>query len=138
VSDATLLVIDDDLVDVKGIRRELGRNGVRNPVFFVEDGEGALLYLRRHAPHEEAARPALVLLDLNLPRLHGLEVLREVRRDPDLREVPVVVLSTSDEPTDLASAHELGAVGYMIKPFEFGEFAELLRGRGLRAILQEG
>ena len=128
--DVSILVVEDDEVDIRNIRRAFGRNGIRNPVHFVEDGESALAFLRHEAPFEDpsdAPRPALILLDLNLPKMNGLEFLQTYKEDPSLRDIPAVILTTSDEPTDRRRSYEYGISGYIVKPVSFESFTEAMR-----------
>ncbi len=125
--ESTILVVEDDVLDVKNIKRSFQRNRVANPIAFVQDGEQAMAYLRREPPFEDALRPGLILLDLNLPRKSGLEFLREYKRDPDLRGIPAVILTTSDEPSDRDTSYELGVAGYILKPVDFGRFTDAMK-----------
>src|SRR5437899_6268618 len=92
----TILMVEDSEEDIELTMRGLARAKLQNRIWSVRDGVEALAFLRREAPHQEAPRPDLVLLDLNLPKLDGREVLARIRADPRLRELPVVVLTTSD------------------------------------------
>ena len=93
----------------------------------ARDGEQALAMLRGQPPHAELPAPDIVLLDLNIPRKNGLEVLRAMRLDPTLRRTPVLILSTSRAETDFAAAYDAGANAFVTKPTDWGEFAELAR-----------
>jgi CheY-like chemotaxis protein len=93
----------------------------------VEDGTQALQYLRNEAPYERARKPDLVLLDLNLPRLDGREVLKEIKGDPTLRMIPVVVLTTSSDQSDVQASYQDHANSYITKPVDFEEFRRALR-----------
>jgi CheY-like chemotaxis protein len=117
-----ILLCEDDDAHAHLIRRALFAD--RRPCNLIRcrDGEQTLDYLRRHAPFEEAPRPDLVLLDLKLPRKGGLEVLEELKSDPLLRAIPVVVLSTSNARRDRLRAAHLHANGYVVKPLDFDEF----------------
>lgn len=92
----------------------------------VHDGVDALSYLRREGPFETAERPSLLLLDINMPRRDGFEVLREVKNDPDLRGIPVVLLTTSDRGEDIRRAYDSGAASYVVKPGAFSELRRVL------------
>jgi CheY-like chemotaxis protein len=118
-----ILLIEDDSVDVMTVKRALKEIGVNNPVVAVEHGEAALDYLRR--PGSE--RPCIILLDLNMPIMSGIEFLREAKNDAALRAIPVVVLTTSAEQQDKVSSFDLGVAGYMAKPVDYRAFVEVMR-----------
>lgn len=118
-----ILVVEDDIVDVKNIQRAFERGRITNPLFFAEDGVQGLEILRGQAYPQERR---LVLLDINMPRMNGLEMLAEMRKDPALRTIPVVVLTTSNDDRDRFEAYGLGVAGYLLKPVSFGGFVELM------------
>ena len=123
-----VLLVEDDPDDVKITRRAFKKGRISNPLYVVRDGEEALHFLRRTGAYAgddvEAPRPGLILLDLNLPRLDGREVLDAIKNDADLRHIPVVVLTTSSEEADVLGCYERGANTYITKPVEFGSFLE--------------
>jgi CheY-like chemotaxis protein len=114
---------DDALLTIDALRD--GR--VRNRVNVVEDGVEAMAYLRREGQYRDAPRPDLILLDLNLPRKNGREVLAEVKQDPHLRRIPVVVLTTSDEEKDILAAYNLYVNCYITKPVDFDQFIKVVK-----------
>jgi CheY-like chemotaxis protein len=118
-----VLLVDDDDLDVESVRRAFKNGNVVNPLWVASDGEQALAMLRGTAYPRERR---LVLLDLNLPRLSGIEVLREIRKDPALRALSVVVLTTSNEEQDRTDAFGLNVAGYLLKPVTFQAFVELM------------
>lgn len=120
----TILLVEDDANDADLAMRALRKGGLGATVVHVEDGEGALAYLAAEAGRR---LPALVILDLNLPRLHGLDVLREIRAGERTRALPVVVLTSSREDRDLAAAYAQGANSYVCKPIPPDEFAAATR-----------
>jgi CheY-like chemotaxis protein len=122
-----ILIVDDDEVDVMTVRRAFEKANLENPVFVAGNGLEALELLRGGAI--PAAR-CVVLLDLNMPRMNGLEFLRELRRDPELAPTPVVVLTTSNEDRDRVEAFRLDAAGYLLKPMTFRAFAEVMATLG--------
>lgn len=128
-----VLLVEDDPNDVELSLGALARHKIANRVDVARDGAEALDYLHRRGRFAERApgTPVVVLLDLKLPRVDGLEVLREMKKDPALRAVPVVVLSSSRESVDLRSAYELGANAYVVKPVDFGQFQTAVRQVGL-------
>ena len=122
-----VLLVEDDAGDVLLIREAFEHNKVHNSLEVVSDGVEAIAYLRRQGEHANARRPDLVLLDLNLPRKDGREVLAEVKSDPDLRSIPVVVLTTSKAEEDVLRSYDLHANAYVTKPVDFDRFIEVVR-----------
>jgi CheY-like chemotaxis protein len=122
-----VLLVEDDPGDVVLITEAFEDNKVNNRLAVVQDGVEALQYLRREPPFEDATEPDLVLLDLNLPRKDGREVLAEVKADPDLRRIPVVVLTTSKAEEDILRSYDLHANAYVTKPVDFDRFIEVVR-----------
>ena len=122
-SRVNILLVEDDAVDVMNVRRAFLKNGIHHPVFLAGNGVEALDMLRsgRLPPQRR-----LVLLDLNMPRMNGLEFLREVRADPALARTAVVVLTTSHAEQDVAEAHRLNVAGYFLKPVELAEFVRVI------------
>ena len=122
-----VLLVEDDPGDVVLITEAFEHNKVNNRLHVVADGVEAIQFLRREAPYERAAEPDLVLLDLNLPRKDGREVLAEVKEDPTLRRIPVVVLTTSKAEEDVLRSYDLHANAYVTKPVDFDRFIEVVR-----------
>jgi two-component system, chemotaxis family, response regulator Rcp1 len=122
-----ILLVEDNPGDVRLAQEALTDAKMANNLNVVSDGVEALAYLRREGPHAKAARPDLILLDLNLPKKDGREVLEEVKEDPDLRTIPVVVLTTSDAEADVIRSYELHANAYVRKPVDFDAFIEVVR-----------
>ena len=122
-----VLLVEDDPGDVLMIREAFEENKVRNELHVCSDGEDALLFLRQEGPHEAAPRPDLVLLDLNLPRRDGREVLAEIKADERLRTIPVVVLTTSEAEEDVLRSYALHANAYVTKPVDFDRFIDVVR-----------
>lgn len=122
-----VLLVEDDPGDVLLIREAFEFNKVHNNLNVVSDGEQALAYLRREGEHAGSSRPDLVLLDLNLPRKDGREVLAEVKQDPDLRTIPIVVLTTSEAEEDVLKSYQLHANAYVTKPVDFERFVSIVR-----------
>ena len=128
-----ILAVDDDAVDLMLIRRALKRVGLTNPLYEVHHGEEALRFLRREEPFGEdgiAPTPGLVLLDLNMPIMSGLELLEVAKADPELKTIPIVVLTTSDAERDVVESYRRGAAGYIVKPVDFAQFADAVRSIG--------
>jgi CheY-like chemotaxis protein len=118
-----ILLVDDDEVDVMTVKRAFTKANIVNQVFVATDGIEALALLR--AARVPTSR-RLVLLDLNMPRMNGIEFLREIRSDPALQALPVVVLTTSNEDRDRVEAYQLNVAGYLLKPVTFHAFAEVM------------
>jgi CheY-like chemotaxis protein len=117
-----ILLVEDDHVDVMTVKRAFARNRITNPLFVAADGLEALELLRGGSvPHDRR----LILLDLNMPRMNGIEFLRELRRDPELQHTPVVVLTTSNDERDKIEAYNFNVAGYLLKPVTFLNFVEL-------------
>ena len=119
---APILHVEDDPVDVGNLRRAFSRCAIPNPLHCATTAGEALSLLRGAAGAASPLRPAIILLDLGLPGVGGLDLLRELKSDPALREIPVVVLSTSRHDRDLEAAYRLGAAGYVVKPMDFEGF----------------
>lgn len=122
-----VLLIEDDPGDVLMTREAFEDAKVANNLYVVSDGEDALSFLRREGEHVAAPRPDLVLLDLNLPRVDGREVLEQIKNDPELRSIPVVVLTTSEAEDDIVHSYSLHANAYVTKPVDFDRFHQVVR-----------
>ena len=118
-----ILLVEDNPMDVDLTRRAFAKRNISNPLEVARDGEEALDWVARFVEGEPL--PVVILLDLKLPRVPGLDVLREVKRHPQLAAVPVVVLTTSREDEDVKTAYQLGANSYIVKPVEFDKFMEV-------------
>jgi CheY-like chemotaxis protein len=122
-----ILLVEDDPGDVLMTREALEYHKVRNALHVVSDGVEALQFVRQEAPYEDMPRPGLILLDLNLPRKNGQEVLAELKASPQLRTIPVVVLTTSEAEEDIVRSYQLHANAYITKPVDFDRFIEVVR-----------
>lgn len=122
-----VLLVEDDPGDELMTREAFEENKVRNTLYVVRDGEEALHFLRREGEYTDAPRPGLILLDLNLPRFDGRQVLAEIKGDPDLSTIPVVVLTTSEAEEDILRSYKLHANAYVTKPVDFERFIEVVR-----------
>ncbi|MFQ5944021.1 MAG: response regulator [Anaerolineales bacterium] len=126
---ASILLVEDDEVDVMGVKRSFAHNKIANPLFVASDGEQALAFLRHegeYADPEKHPRPCIILLDLKLPRMGGIDFLRVIKNDPDILEIPVVVFTASDEETDVKESFRNGVAGYIVKPVTFEKFVEAI------------
>ena len=122
-----ILLVEDNPGDIR-LTQEVFREGrLANRLHIVRDGVEALAYLRREGPYAQAARPDIILLDLNLPRKDGREVLAEIKADQDLRRIPVIVLTTSSADQDIGQAYGLHANCYLTKPVGLDEFIAVVR-----------
>jgi len=122
-----VLLVEDDPGDVLMTQEAFEEHKVRNNLTVVNDGTEAIAYLRREGQYADVGRPDLVLLDLNLPRRDGREVLAEIKSDPDLRQIPVVVLTTSQADEDILRSYQLHANAYVTKPVDFDRFIAVVR-----------
>ena len=122
-----VLLVEDDPGDVLIAREAMAAGQLSTELNVVPDGVEAIAYLRRRDGYTDVARPDLILLDLNLPRMSGHEVLAEVKADPELRRIPVVVLTTSKAQEDIAKSYDLHASVHVSKPVDFDEFTEVVR-----------
>jgi CheY-like chemotaxis protein len=122
-----VLLVEDDPGDVLMTQEALTEHKVRNNLTVVNDGVEALAYLRREGQYAGASRPDLILLDLNLPRKDGREVLAEIKADPELSLIPVVVLTTSGAHDDVVGSYRLHANAYITKPVDFEQFVGVVR-----------
>ena len=127
INPVDVLLVEDDEGDVLMTREAFEFYKIRNPLHVVTDGEQALQFVRRTGPFADAPRPGLILLDLNLPRLNGLEVLAELKQDPELLLIPVVMLTTSKAEEDILRSYKLHANAYVSKPVDFENFMAAIR-----------
>lgn len=122
-----ILLVEDNPGDVRLTKELLRESKVLNELHVVTDGAEALAFLRREGRHSQAARPDLILLDLNLPRRDGREVLADIKRDPSLRRIPVVILTTSRAEEDVVRTYDLHANCFITKPVDLNEFVKVVR-----------
>ncbi|MGA3152693.1 MAG: response regulator [Streptosporangiaceae bacterium] len=122
-----VLLVEDDQGDVLMTREAFEHYRIRNELHVVTDGDQALKFLRRHGEYADAPRPGLILLDLNLPRRNGLDVLAELKADPELLVIPVVVLTTSQAQEDILRSYSLHANAFITKPVDFDNFIGVVR-----------
>lgn len=123
-----ILLVEDDEVDVMNVQRAFKKSNILNPLYMAANGLEALAVLRQEGKIEPAMPQArrLILLDLNMPKMNGIEFLRELRQDESLRSIPVIVLTTSNEDRDKVEAYNLNVAGYILKPVTFSNFVEVM------------
>jgi CheY-like chemotaxis protein len=128
-----ILLVEDNLNDIELVLDALRRNNLVNKVITARHGGEALDFLHRTGAHEgrEGDDPIFILLDLKMPKVDGLEVLRQIKQDEKLQMIPVVMLTSSNEECDLVKSYKLGVNSYVVKPVDFGQFVEVIRQLGL-------
>lgn len=124
---AEFLLVEDNPGDVRLTREALNESKLRNNLSVVGDGVEAMAFLRREGKYADAARPDLILLDLNLPKKSGREVLAEIKADPDLRRIPVVVITSSEAEQDIFATYNLHVNCYVTKPVDLDQFIKVVR-----------
>jgi CheY-like chemotaxis protein len=125
-----VLLAEDDEHDIVATRRAWKRHNIANPLFIVNDGEECLDFLHRRGKYSEpgaAPRPGILLLDIKMPKMDGLSVLEQIRRDKDLRTLPVIILTTSKAEEDRLRGYDLGVNAYIVKPVGFENFSSAVR-----------
>lgn len=121
-----LLLVEDNAGDIRLIREAFERSGAHQRLHVVKDGTEATAFLQREGPYETVRRPDVILMDLKLPKKDGHELLAEIRSDPEMKDIPVVVLSSSSSETDVTSSYELGANCYVVKPFDPDRYLDVV------------
>ena len=122
-----ILLIEDNPADIRLTQEAFREARLHNTVHVVQDGVSAMAFIRQAAPYQQAPRPDLILLDLNLPKKDGREVLREIKADPITRLIPVVVLTTSDDEEDVLRSYDLHANAYLVKPIDVLRFIKMIQ-----------
>jgi two-component system, chemotaxis family, response regulator Rcp1 len=122
-----ILLIEDNPADVRLTKEAFKEARVRNNIHVVQDGDSALAFVQQQAPYEDAPRPDLILLDLNLPKKDGREVLAEIKADPQIHLIPVVILTTSDDEGDVLRSYNLNANAYLVKPIDVIRFIKMVQ-----------
>ena len=131
--EVVILIADDDAGHTRLIEKNLQRAGLHNSILRFENGQDILdfLFCWGEGPKRESDTPYLLLLDIRMPKVDGVEVLRQLKADPDLRKQPVSMLTTTDDPREVARCHELGCNNYIVKPVGYDKFAEAINQLGL-------
>lgn len=131
-SDVVILITDDDSGHTRLIEKNLERAGLRNPRKLFTNGQEVLdfLFRRGQAPHRDPGTPYLLLLDIRMPKVDGVEVLRRLKEDAELKKIPVIMLTTTEDPREVARCHDLGCNNYIVKPVDYEKFAEAIKKLG--------
>ncbi len=124
---AKILLVEDSPGDIILTREALEEHEIEHELFVVNDGNEAMSFLKNHCPYKQSPRPDIVILDLNLPRKDGRQVLKEIKSDYKLKSIPVIVLSTSDNDTDIAMSYRNHANCYITKPMDFDRFSKAVK-----------
>jgi CheY-like chemotaxis protein len=131
-NEVIVLIADDDPGHVRLIEKNLRRAGLHNPIERFENGQDILDFLFGRGARQRAKEaPYLLLLDIRMPKVDGIEVLRQIKADPELRKIPVIVLTTTDDPREVEHCHTLGCSNYVVKPVDYEKFAEAIKQFGL-------
>lgn len=137
--EVVILIAEDDEGHARLIQKNLTRGGLHNPIQRFGNGQQVLDFLFRRGPepHRALDTPYLLLLDIRMPQVDGIEVLRQVKQDPELRKVPVIMLTTTDDPREVERCHTIGCASYIVKPVDYEKFAEAIKSLGLYISLVE-
>ncbi|MCP2042202.1 response regulator [Pontibacter sp. HSC-36F09] len=120
--DVNILLVEDDYLDIMNVERELKKIGITHPTHVARNGREALDMLRGTGVPKISPAPSVILLDINMPRMNGLEFLAELRHEPEFSHIPVFIMTTSNEETDRMAAQKLNVAGYIVKPMSFDNF----------------
>lgn len=128
-----ILIVDDDSGHARLIEKNLERAGLHNASHRFDNGQAILdfLFHRGDGPHRVDDVPYLILLDIRMPQVDGIEVLRRIKSDPELRKIPVIMLTTTDDPREVERCHDIGCNSYIVKPVDYDKFAEAIKSLGL-------
>jgi len=131
--EVVILIAEDDAGHARLIEKNLTRAGLRNRIERFDNGQAVLdfLFRRGPGPHRVDITPYLLLLDIRMPQVDGVEVLRQVKQDAELRKIPVIVLTTTDDPREVERCHAIGCASYIVKPVDYDKFAEAIKSLGL-------
>jgi len=133
VREVVILIAEDDAGHARLIEKNLTRAGLRNPIQRFDNGQAVLDFLLRNGdgPLRASETPYLLLLDICMPQVDGIGVLRRVKEDPELRKIPVIMLTTTDDPREVERCHAIGCSSYIVKPVDYEKFAEAINSLGL-------
>lgn len=135
----TIILAEDDEGHATLIKRNLKRSGLLNEIIHFTDGQETLNYLydvKKNSEHKDSI-PSLLLLDINMPKIDGIEVLRQVKQDPVLKKMPVIMITTTDDPREINKCHDLGCSNYIAKPIDYDKFVDAIRKLGLFLLIVE-
>ena len=132
-NEVTIIIVDDDLGHATLIEKNLTRSGLTNPIIKFKDGQEVLdfLFHQGNGQHRQHHRAYLMLLDIRMPKVDGVEVLRQVKQDPELKKMPVIMLTTTDDPREVEKCHTLGCSNFIVKPVDSDRFIDSIRQLGL-------
>ncbi|MFC1601109.1 response regulator [Candidatus Sumerlaeota bacterium] len=129
IKEVNILLVEDDENDILAVQRAFEKNSISNPLFVVQDGEEALAFLNHEKPYDDEKKyplPDIILLDINMPKMNGLELLSVIKREERFKSVPVVVLTSSKREWDKIESYKLGVNSFMIKPVDFDKFSDAI------------
>lgn len=131
--EVVIIIAEDDAGHARLIQKNLGRVGLHNPIQFFENGQDVLDFLFRRGPglHRKSGTAYLLMLDIRMPKVDGVEALRQIKEDPTLRKLPVIMLTTTDDPREIERCHLLGCNSYIVKPVDYDSFAGAIAQLGL-------
>lgn len=131
--EVVILIAEDDAGHARLIEKNLTRAGLHNKIQRFDNGQAVLdfLFRRGPGPHRVQDNAYLLLLDIRMPQVDGVEVLRQIKNDPDLRKLPVLMLTTTDDPREVERCHAIGCASYIVKPVDYDKFAEAIKSLGL-------
>jgi CheY-like chemotaxis protein len=131
--EVVILIAEDDAGHARLIEKNLTRAGLHNPIQVFSNGQAVLdfLFRRGASAHRQAETAYLLLLDIRMPQVDGVEVLRQLKQDPELRKIPVIMLTTTDDPREVERCHGIGCASYIVKPVDYEKFAEAIKSLGL-------
>ncbi len=138
LTETEILIVEDNKNDAEMALRAFNKNNLTNNIFVVGDGEEALNFIYakgKFKSRKDSANPKIILLDLKLPKISGLEVLRKIKSDPEKKMIPVIVLTSSKEESDIVESYKLGVNSYIVKPVEFDKFVDSVRDLGFYWLL---
>jgi CheY-like chemotaxis protein len=131
--EVVIIIAEDDAGHARLIQKNLSRVGLHNPIQFFENGQDVLdfLFRRGPGPHRKSDTAYLLMLDIRMPKVDGVEALRQIKEDDSLRKLPVIMLTTTDDPREIERCHLLGCNSYIVKPVDYDKFAEAIKQLGL-------
>jgi CheY-like chemotaxis protein len=137
--EVVILIAEDDAGHARLIEKNLTRAGLHNKIERFDNGQAVLdfLFRRGSGPHRVLEKPYLLLLDIRMPQVDGVEVLRQLKGDAELRKIPVLILTTTDDPREVERCHAIGCASYIVKPVDYDKFAEAIKSLGLYISLVE-